>query len=71
MTLEEAIIHCEEVIQKKEQLLKINKSTLIIAPKYSLTKEQKQTCSKCAEDHRQLAEWLKELQMRRKGGVML
>ena len=66
MTLEEAIIHCEEVAQKKEQLLEIHKRALVLMPNYSLTSYQEQECIKCAEDHKQLAEWLKELQMRRK-----
>ena len=70
MTLEEAIIHCEEVIQKKEQLLKIHRKTLILMPKYSLTAEQEQECIKCAEDHKQLAEWLKELQILRRDGAI-
>lgn len=71
MTLEEAIVHCEEVIQKKEQLLEIHKRTLGLIPNYSLTSYQEQECIKCAEDHKQLAEWLKELQIRRKRGIVL
>ena len=39
MTLDEAIAHCEEVLES--------------------------ACGKCAEEHRQLAEWLKELRERR------
>lgn len=35
MTLDEAIKHCEEIIQNN--------------------------CDKCAEEHKQLVEWLKEL----------
>lgn len=70
MTLEEAIVHCEEVIQKKEQLLEIHRRTLVLIPKYSLTAKQEQECIKCAEDHKQLVEWLKELQMLREGGMI-
>lgn len=70
MTLEEAIIHCEEVVQKKEQLLEIHRKALALMPKYSLTAKQEQECINCAEDHRQLAEWLKELQILRKGGII-
>lgn len=29
----------------------------------------KADCSECAEEHRQLAEWLKELQLRKKGWI--
>ena len=39
MTLDEAIIHCEDVANSK--------------------------CDKCGEEHRQLAEWLKELKQTR------
>jgi hypothetical protein len=70
MTLEEAIVHCEEVAQKKEQLLEIHRKALVLMPVYSLTAKQEQECIKCAEDHRQLAEWLKELQILRKGGII-
>ena len=44
MTLDEAIIHCEEVAD-------------------GMTEQGK--CVECAEEHRQLAEWLKELKMYR------
>lgn len=71
MTLEEAIVHCEEVIQKKEQLLEIHRKASMLMPKYSLTAKQEQECIKCAEDHKQLVEWLKELQMLRKGDKMI
>lgn len=40
MTLDEAIMHCED--------------------------RAKEDCSECAEEHRQLAEWLKELKSKRK-----
>ena len=49
MTIEEAIQHAEE---KAAELKRININKDII-------------CEKCAEDHQQLAEWLRELQMRR------
>lgn len=43
----------------------------MLMPKYSLTAKQEQECIKCAEDHKQLVEWLKELQMLRKGDKMI
>lgn len=55
MTLDEAIVHCEDVAQQNETL----------ANQYS-KKEQNHpverwdSCEKCAEEHRQLAEWLKD-----------
>ena len=48
MTLEEAIKHCEE--KAKEQRIEANYR---IPPKAD--------CLKCAEEHEQLAKWLKEL----------
>lgn len=53
MTLDEAIIHCEEVAETKKQE-SIDAETQG-CDRYALK------CEKCAEEHRQLAEWLKEL----------
>lgn len=54
MTIDEAIRHCEEVAEKQDKLCEI-----------SVTERAKEQNSKCAEDHRQLAEWLKELKASR------
>lgn len=51
MTLDEAIKHCEEVAEKQEN-------------KFSISGEflgNNVDCKKCAKEHRQLAEWLREL----------
>ena len=48
MTLEEAIIHCEEVVKQHEN-------------KKALTAVTLEACQ-CAEEHRQIADWLKLLQ---------
>ena len=56
MTLDEAILHCEEVAE-------INESAA-----YNIEHDNWMAiakCQKCAEEHRQLAEWLKELRERR------
>ena len=53
MTIDEAIKHCEEVAESKEKQIKNDDWE-----KDSLTERN---CIKCAEEHRQLAEWLKEL----------
>ena len=53
MTLDEAIIHAEEVADSKERQV-INGDW----EKGSMTECN---CIECAEEHRQLAEWLKEL----------
>ncbi len=51
MTLEEAIEHCLEVIEKVEKFKRIKAVTY-------------EDC-RCAEEHRQLAEWLNELKRAR------
>lgn len=52
-SLDEAIKHCEEVAEENEFDVKI----------FSMPGESKirEECLECAEEHRQLAEWLKEL----------
>lgn len=50
MTLEEAIKHCKEVVEKYDELYRIGR-----------TEWEKITCRECAEEHRQLAGWLKLL----------
>jgi hypothetical protein len=49
MTLESAIRHCEEVAEEQEKLCKVNDDFNISQP----------TWKECAEEHRQLAGWLK------------
>lgn len=51
MTLEEAIKHCEQVAEKNDK----------IADTFDYSLKTKSDCKKCASEHRQLAEWLKEL----------
>ena len=56
--LESAIIHAEKVYEEK-----------LDERSYALEfhdNEEAEACQKCAEEHRQLAEWLKELAERRK-----
>lgn len=53
MTLDEAIQHCEEVATKMEC------ESMCVEEAYQTAKQA--DCEKCAEEHRQLAEWLKEL----------
>ena len=56
MTIEEAIKHCEEVAERYETRAKI-----IDRRKLGFALENPTACHECAADHRQLAEWLKEL----------
>lgn len=51
MTLEEAIKHCEEVAENQEEC----------ASKIDKLDCDSKSIRKCAEEHRQLAEWLREL----------
>lgn len=53
MTLDEAILHCEEVAEEVENACE----------HYEIAGVQAD--HKCAEEHRQLAEWLRELKERR------
>jgi hypothetical protein len=57
MTLDEAIKHCEEVADKKNK----EACNLYDAKNY----EESRDCIWCSEEHRQLAEWLKELKQLR------
>lgn len=69
MTLDEAIIHCEETVKEQEEdankweyTLKVYRRRDYCDPSTIPTCEKElKRCKKCAEEHRQLAEWLKEL----------
>ena len=62
MTIDEAIKHCEEVAAENEE---IYKADCRIYSKEVVEKYPSPPCKKCAEEHRQLAEWLKELKTSR------
>ena len=55
MTLDEAIKHAEEVAEEKEE-----------QAWEAQLQEEYRICKDCAKEHRQLAEWLKELKQLRK-----
>ena len=59
MRLEEAIIHAEYVAESNEDMANVYHTDEGVY----LREESK--CRKCAEEHRQLAEWLVELKERR------
>lgn len=72
MTLDEAIRHCEEVAEEKEciahSLTKdgwqehFNNLTQEKEAEYKNVREEMANgCLECAKEHRQLAEWLREL----------
>ena len=54
MTIDEAIKHCKEVAEEKDKSVELYKA--VKATEGLITK-----CEDCAKEHRQLAEWLKEL----------
>ena len=55
MTLDEAIAHCEEVMMDNIEKTKDRNASDPVA----------HNCFECADNHRQLAEWLKELKRHR------
>ena len=57
MTIDEAIKHCEEVAETNDKGL----YDAIALGGQNPTQEEIAACEQCAADHRQLAEWLKEL----------
>jgi len=60
LSLEEAIKHCEEVAEEQEKKArKKNDGTMSTRIK----------CEECANEHRQLAEWLRELRELRRNRI--
>ena len=62
LTLEEAIKHCEE----KAEELKKQATTMTL-----IHEEDWEHCIDCMKEHEQLAEWLKELKVRRERDIWL
>ena len=62
MTIDEAIKHCIENAEEREYVSRI----IVELGHEESEKEHKDACDACAADHRQLAEWLKELKEARK-----
>lgn len=61
MSLEQAIKHCEEVAEENEKECKLWEGGVTEA-----FKQKEERLRECANEHRQLAEWLKELEQLRK-----
>jgi len=59
MTIDEAIKHCEEVAEAKEKEGSLNQESFMPLDDFMKYRVE---CLKCANDHRQLAEWLRELE---------
>lgn len=64
MTLEEAIKHAEEVAVEQDKLCKRydDASGYSRSHNEAIRVTDAKKCEKCAEEHRQLAEWLKDYQ---------
>lgn len=67
MTIDEAIKHAEEVAIEKDKLCKRydDASGYTRSHNEEIRTSDAKKCEKCAEEHRQLAEWLKELKQLR------
>lgn len=64
MTIEEAIIHAEQVAKREEENAKQYDNAIINQRNEfdaELCRSGAKSCRKCAAEHRQLAFWLKEL----------
>ena len=67
MTIDEAIQHCEEVAKEQDKLCKRydDASGYTRSHNEDIRTTDAKKCIKCAKEHRQLAEWLKELKQLR------
>ena len=69
LTLEEAIKHCKERAEELEKRVKPYQCESINNKLYEVNKKEWDDCLECAKEHRQLAEWLRELEWRRNAMV--
>lgn len=70
MTLDEAIKHCEDVANRERELYKMCPEDCDGSSDCRELKHGKDRgCLKCAEEHEQLAEWLKELKRYREADI--
>ena len=65
LDLESAIKHCEEVTKEQERQADFNKYRFQ-TKHIEVYERQYKKCTACASEHRQLAEWLRELKAYRK-----
>lgn len=79
MTIDEAIKHCEEVAEEQEQKAKDKRrleDNMVelyhsCGGQGSADYREAEACAECASEHRQLAEWLRELKAYRDKDMML
>ena len=67
MTIDEAVKHCEEVAIEQDKLCKRydDASGYSRSHNEAIRTTDAKRCEECASDHRQLAEWLRELKIHR------
>lgn len=65
MTLDEAIKHCEEKAKELREQAGFDTDN----ERYRMSESEKADCIECANEHEQLAEWLKELKARREADI--
>ena len=67
MTLDRAIKHCEEIAEEQDKLCKRydDASGYSRSHNEAIRTTDAKKCEKCANEHRQLAKWLKELKQLR------
>lgn len=67
MTLDEAIKHAEEIAEEQECRGYCDRSVCVIMDENNHNCDECEVvkCRECAKEHRQLAEWLKELKAHR------
>ena len=70
LDLESAIKHCEEVTKEQERQADFNKYRFQ-TKHIEVYERQYKKCTACASEHRQLAEWLRELKAYRDKDMML
>ena len=56
-TIDEAIKHCEEVAYEQDMKAGFETDNQT----YTMSEAERERCKECAKEHRQLAEWLREL----------
>ena len=71
MRIDEAIQHCLEVAKEQDKLASRYEDASGYSRSHieSLKTNESIKCRECANEHRQLAEWLKELKIYRDGGL--
>lgn len=73
MTIDEAIKHAEEIAEEQEGRGYCDRSVCVIMDENNHNCDECEVvkCRECAKEHRQLAEWLKELKAHREAWMKI